>query len=439
MDSSGLLSSGKRMCLGKDPHKTQQKGDTVVRLNPGKENNQLSRFRSRMNRMVVGQPKATDRITDSFSRLIAGIHDPERPLLTMMFMGPTGVGKTETVRCLAETIFGDRRAYTRINCQEYSAHYNISKLLGSPPGYVGGEIRPLLSQENLDRHHIKAREKNSGMISESDSKLADIYQHDPDMNLNIVLFDEVEKAHPKMWNTLLGILEDGHLVLANNEEVDFTRSIIILTTNVGSEAMNKHLSGGNIGFSADVDGSQLDQDIETVVEREAKKVFPMEFLNRFDNLITYHTLKDEHLHEILNNQIAKIHHRSLMSSEPFLLEISNEAKRQLVAEGTNPEYGARPLTRVVEKRIITPISRYICSDQIKRGDMVKVGYDGTDYAFDKEEGLDLEVDIGTAALQDQKWARTDLGVRDDGGEKKKLEEENSDPVEALAMTGMLVD
>ena len=111
-------------------------------LRKEKRNEQLVRFATHMNKMVVGQPQAIDKLSDSFSRLIAGVHDPERPLLTMMFMGPTGVGKTETVRSLAETIFGNRRAYTRVNCQEYSAHYNLSKLLGSTPGYVGGEIRP---------------------------------------------------------------------------------------------------------------------------------------------------------------------------------------------------------------------------------------------------------------------------------------------------------
>ena len=152
------------------------------------------------------------------------------------------MGKTETVRALAETIFGNKRAFTRVNCQEYSAHYNISKLLGSPPGYVGGEIRPLLAQENIDRHHRKALENQSGMISEADSKLSRLYPPDSEKNLSIILFDEIEKAHPKLWNLLLGILEDGTVVLGNNEEVDFRQSIIILTTNVGSDAMGAHLA-----------------------------------------------------------------------------------------------------------------------------------------------------------------------------------------------------
>jgi len=396
----------------------------VIELKSGVVNEQLRRFRRRMDRMVVGQPAASEKISDCFSRLIAGIHDPERPLLTMMFMGPTGVGKTETVRCLSESIFGDRRAYTRINCQEFSAHYNISKLLGSPPGYVGGEIRPLLAQENLDKHHLKACERQSGMISEEGGKLAGMFLGDSDRCLSIVLFDEIEKAHPKMWNTLLGILEDGHLVLANNEEVDFTNTIIVLTTNVGSQAMNIHLSGGGIGFSTGRSLEQMDRSIEDAVTREAKRIFPMEFLNRFDELVTYHTLKREHLFAILDNLISQVHHRALDSAEPFLMEVTQRAKERLVDEGTDPEYGARPLKRVVEMRVVTPVSHHICSEQIRRGDLVMIDHDGDDYVFLKEPGIDWENDLAASQLKSSgKWAGTDLGVRDDGGEKKKMVEE----------------
>ncbi len=412
----------------------------MIELKAGVVNEQLRRFSRRMDRMVIGQPAAAERITDCFSRLIAGIHDPERPLLTMMLMGPTGVGKTETVRCMAESIYGDRRAYTRINCQEFSAHYNISKLLGSPPGYVGGEIRPLLAQENLDKHHLKATERHSGMISEEGGKLADMFPSDSERYLSIVLFDEIEKAHPKMWNTLLGILEDGHLVLANNEEVDFTNTIIVLTTNVGSQAMNTHLSGNSMGFSAGQTMNQLDQNIEDAVSREAKKIFPMEFLNRFDELVTYHTLKRDHLFAILDNLISQVHHRALGSAEPFLLEVTPRAKERLVDEGTDPEYGARPLKRIVEMRVVTPISHHICSEQIRRGDLVMIDHDGEDYVFMKEPGIDWENDAEASSLKpSNKWTRTDLGVRDDGGEKKKMVEEAGQiatAVETLSGSGI---
>ena len=405
----------------------------MIQLRPNLRNDQLDRFAARMNKQVVGQPQAIDRLTDSFSRLIAGVHDPERPLLTMLFMGPTGVGKTETVRCLAETIFGNRRAFIRINCQEYSAHYNISKLLGSPPGYVGGEIRPLLAQENLDRHHRKALENQTGMISEAGSKLSQLYPPESDRSLSIVLFDEIEKAHPKLWNLLLGILEDGTVVLGNNEEVDFRHAIIILTTNVGSKSMGAHLAQNNIGFSTGVDDAKLDRDIEEAAMREAKKIFPFEFLNRFDDIITYHTLKEDHLYQILDIQIAQIHHRSLRCVEPFLLEVTPDAKRQLVQEGTDVQYGARPLKRVIESNIVTPISHYICSDQIRKGDLVTVDVDESDFIFRKEAGVTSWEELeNLGPFPETKWAKEDLGVKDDGGEKKEIIEKKA---QVLATAG----
>ncbi len=393
-------------------------------LRPEKRNEQLLRFATHMNKMVVGQPSAIDKLTDSFSRLIAGVHDPERPLLTMMFMGPTGVGKTETVRALAETIFGSKRAFTRVNCQEYSAHYNISKLLGSPPGYVGGEIRPLLAQENIDRHHAKARENQSGLVSEPGGKLARMYPPESERSLSIVLFDEIEKAHPKLWNLLLGILEDGTVVLGNNEEVDFRNSIIILTTNVGSQAMGQHLAQNGIGFSSGANAKKMDRDIEDAAMREAKKVFPFEFLNRFDDIITYHTLKEQHLYSILDILIAQVHHRSLMCAEPFLLEITQEAKARLVAEGTDVQYGARPLKRAVERDIVTPISHYICSDQIRKGDLITVDVEEGEFVFRKETGVTSWEELESLGpFPESRWVKDDLGVKDDGGEKKQIVEE----------------
>ena len=404
-------------------------------LRKEKYNEQLLRFLTHMNKIVVGQPQAIDKLTDSLSRMIAGVHDPERPLLTMLFMGPTGVGKTETVRALAETIFGNKRAFTRVNCQEYSAHYNISKLLGSPPGYVGGEIRPLLAQENIDRHHRKAIENQSGMISEPESKLSRMYPPDSEKNLSLILFDEIEKAHPKLWNLLLGILEDGTVVLGNNEEVDFRNSIIILTTNVGSDAMGSHLAQNNIGFSTGCDEQKMDRDIEEAAMREAKKVFPFEFLNRFDDAITYHTLKEHHLYSILDILIAQVHHRSLLCAEPFLLEITQEAKRYLVENGTDIQYGARPLKRIVERDIVTPISHYICSDQIRKGDLITVDLDEGEVVFRKETGVTSWEELESLGpFPEAQWAKEDLGVKDDGGEKKEIAAEI---VQVMATAGAL--
>jgi len=408
----------------------------LIQLRPDRTNEQLQRFAARMNKMIVGQPRAIERICDSFSRLIAGVQDPERPLLTMLFLGPTGVGKTETVRCLAESIFGNRRAFTRISCQEYSAHYNISKLLGSPPGYVGGEIRPLLAQENLDRHHKKALENQSGMICEAGGKLGRLFPPDSERHLAIVLFDEIEKAHPKMWNLLLGILEDGHLVLGNNEEVDFTRAIVVLTSNVGSEAMGAHLTQSQIGFQGLVDPAALNRNLDEAARRAARKVFPHEFLNRFDDMITFQSLEEPHLFQILDNLIAQIHHRSLRCAEPFLLEVTPAAKRRLVAEGTDAKFGARPLKRVVEQRLVTPISHHICSDQIRKGDLITVDLRDGEFVFLRETGVTSWDELESLGpFPPAKWARTDLGVKDDGGEKKEIVERAKVVAHAGALTG----
>ena len=402
-----------------------------------KQNEQLTRFASRMRKMVVGQPGAIEKVADSFSRLIAGIHDPESPLLTMMFMGPTGVGKTETVRALAEAIFGNRRAFTRINCQEYSAHYNISKLLGSPPGYVGGEIRPLLAQENLDRHHRKALENQTGLITEPGGKLARLFPPESERSLSIVLFDEIEKAHPKLWNLLLGVLEDGTVVLGNNEEVDFRQAIIILTTNVGSAAMGQHLARNNIGFDPGTTAARLDRDLEEAAMREARKTFPFEFLNRFDDIVTFHTLKEAHLYEVLDILLTQIHHRSLRCCEPFLLEVTPRAKAWLVEEGTDVQYGARPLKRLIEKELVTRISHLICSEQIRKGDLITVDREGDQLVFQKESGgADWDELEALGPFPQDKWATTDLGVKDDGGEKERVKEEAAG---VLTATGIFPD
>ena len=395
-----------------------------IRLNPGDRNPQLARFRELMGRMVIGQPHALETVTNSFSRVLAGISDPERPILTMMLLGPTGVGKTETVRALAEALFGSRKAYVRINCQEYSAHYNLSKLLGSPPGYVGGEIKPLLCQENLDRHHKKAFEEGLGMFHDGMGKVSKLFPDDSGAYLSLVLFDEIEKAHPKLWNMLLGILEDGHLVLGNNEEVNFTHSIIVVTTNVGSESMGAHIARDNIGFLGGFEGERLDKDIHEAAMSEAKRVFPFEFLNRFDEMIAYDTLKETHLYEILDNLIANIHIRSIDCAEPFLLRVDALAKTKLVDIGTDPQFGARPLRRAVEMELVTPISNLICSGQIVRGDLITVSIADDGFSFEKEPGGMSPDEIAEfERMREEREKTRDLEGSDDGGEAAKITEQ----------------
>lgn len=399
-----------------------------LRLDPARRNDDLARFRELMDRMVIGQRDASDALADSMSRVLAGVGDPDSPVLSLMLMGPTGVGKTETVRCLAESLFGERRAFTRVNCQEYSAHYNLSKLLGSPPGYVGGEIKPLLAQENLERHHREAIEEGRGLFNQNLQRLPR-FNAEEGKYLSLVCFDEIEKAHPKLWNLLLGILEDGVLVLGNNEEVDFTRSIIVLTTNVGSKSMGAHLGHESIGFDGGFEGDQVDRNLREAAMREAKKVFPFEFLNRFDGLLTYDSLKQDHLYQILDNLVSNVHLRSIDCTEPFLLRLDQAAKDELVERGTDPQFGARPLRRAVEVDVVTPISHLICSGQISRGDLVSVGYADGEFVFEKEHGVMTASEIEEfEALREARQRSRDLEGSDDGGEANQIVEHVDDVV-----------
>ena len=275
------------------------------------------------------------------------------------------------------------------------------------------------------------------MVSEAGGKLSRMFPPESERSLSIVLFDEIEKAHPKLWNLLLGILEDGTVVLGNNEEVDFRQ-----LDHHPDHQRGQPGHGGAPGPQRHrlrhraPARRKLDRDIEEAAMREAKKVFPFEFLNRFDDIITYHTLKEKHLYAILDILIAQVHHRSLMCAEPFLLEITSEAKARLVDEGTDVQYGARPLKRVVEKEIVTPISHYICSDQIRKGDLITVDLDEGALVFRKETGVTSWEELESLGpFPGSRWAKEDLGVRDDGGEKKEIVEQIAQVVATAGALG----
>jgi ATP-dependent Clp protease ATP-binding subunit ClpA len=383
---------------------------------------QLRRFSLDLRQQVVGQPGAIDKLTDSLSRLLAGIQDPERPLLAMLFMGPTGVGKTETVRALARILFGNQRAFTRINCQEFAAHFNLSKLMGSPPGYVGGEIKPLVCQENLDRHCLKALDGGTGLVSQDDSLLCKILGGSENKPLSLVLFDEIEKAHPKMWDLLLGILEDGHLVLANNEESDFRNSIIILTSNVGSEAMSARLGHEGIGFSSNDRATVADMDV--AAWRAARKTFPIEFLNRFDQTLTFAPLQDEHLLRILDLQISRFHRRTLAANKPFLIQLTPAAKIRVIEYKADPSLGARPLNRALDQLVVTPLSHFVVQGKVNAGDLIFIDVDESGFRFHRQKaGADLRKEANIPAPPEVKWVTALISSGDDGGEKEEITEE----------------
>ena len=350
------------------------------RLTPAGHFDDLQPLADTLRARILGQPEATEALISSLSRLLSGLRDPSRPLLTALLLGPTGVGKTETARALALALFGDERAMVRINCEEFAHSHEVAKLLGSPPGYVGHEIEPLLSQERIDAAHVEMRE-------DADSDSPSLVEHVSSLNggnpISIVLFDEVEKAHPVIWNSLLGILEEGSLTLGDNRTVDFTHTIVLMTSNVGSQAMGELLDPHMVGFTFGAGGAeQPSRGLRAAVLDAARGHFPLEFLNRFDEKLVYEPLGRGALEQVFHKFLDEIHQRALhQASTPLLLKVSPPAVDWIIDQGTDAALGARPLRRAMERQIVDPLSRLIASHQLEAGDVVEISREETELAF----------------------------------------------------------
>ncbi len=271
----------------------------------------------------------------------------------------------------------------RVNCEEYAHGHEISKLLGSPPGYVGHQIDPLLSQGRLDRPHRKLIEARAAGET-IEIGLADrIFSSSSAKFVSVILFDEIEKAHPTLWNALLGILEDGMLTLGNNDTTDFTRSVILMTSNVGSAEMGEFLDRRPVGFGRDQpSGTQGADSLRALALKAARASFPFEFLNRFDEVLVYSALEREQLELIFEKFLADVHDRALRyAGVPMLIRPSGAAKQWIIDRGTNLRFGARPLRRAIERELVDPLSRLIASEGIAAGDVVEVEVEGEGLAF----------------------------------------------------------
>ncbi|HVS14032.1 MAG TPA: AAA family ATPase [Thermoanaerobaculia bacterium] len=325
---------------------------------------------------VIGQRQAIEPLVRGLQRSLAGLEDPSRPLLTALLLGPTGVGKTETAKALASGLLGAESALTRIDCEEYAHGFELSKLLGSPPGYIGFNVEPLLSQERIDAGHASLREQGSGASGAALAGMADRLAGGRDRKLSILLFDEVEKASPKVWSALLGVLDDGRLTLGDNSTTDFTRSIILMTTNVGSRSIGELLEEPRLGFRLGAGDATEGSDPERLREvalDAARRHFPAEFLNRFDEQLVYGPLGDEDLLRIFDRMVADLQVRVLeRSGVPFLLKVSEGARALLVARGADSRYGARPLRRVIDAEIVGPLAGFVACGAVAEGDVVEV-------------------------------------------------------------------
>ena len=307
----------------------------------------LARMEEVLSSRVVGQEDAVKRIADAVKRSRAGIADPNRPIGSFLFLGPTGVGKTELSRALAEFMFDDESALIRIDMSEYMERHSVSKIIGSPPGYVGHE--------------------EGGSITE-------LVRHRP---YAVILLDEIEKAHPEVFNILLQVLDSGHLTDAKGRKVNFKNTVIIMTSNIGAEHIDRM---SKLGFAPRADDkTQYGQAKEKVLE-SLKHYFRPEFINRLDEIIVFDILAPHVIKDIVRMQIEIVSKR--LAQKDVTLTLSDEVYEYLSLKGYNPQYGARPLKRLIQSKILTPVASMMISEGMLRGGKVAVSLKGEEFKFD---------------------------------------------------------
>ncbi len=312
----------------------------------------LGRMQPELNKKVIGQNKVIEKITNAIQRSRVGISDPNKPIGSFMFLGPTGVGKTELTKKLAEFMFDNEKSLVRVDMSEYMEKHSVSKLIGAPPGYVGHD---------------------------EGGSLTELIRHKP---YSIVLFDEIEKAHPEVFNILLQVLDDGTLTDAKGKVANFRNSIIILTSNIGSKFIDKMET---IGFSNDSDEKQYDEAKNKIMD-SLKDHFKPEFLNRLDEIIVFDTLKKDSIREIVNIQMEIVKKRLI--EKEISLNISKTVLSYLAEKGYNPQYGARPLKRLIQNEILTPIASLMISEGMTVGGIVAIGVknDKLNFTLKKRKG-----------------------------------------------------
>lgn len=345
--------------------RTQQVANNYCFLDPKVKCAQAHGFDERLSGLIIGQENAVRSMGSLYQLFLAGMNQTGKPVGALLFLGPTGSGKTRVVEAAADILFGDPNAVIKVNCAEFQHSHEIAKLIGSPPGYLGHrETSPLLSQENLDRFHTE------------------------DTKLSIVLFDEIEKASDSLWKLLLGILDKATLTLGDNRRVDFSQSLIIMTSNLGAREMSE-LMEGHIGFAPaqrHLDKSQLDLDekIQRTAVQAASRNFSPEFMNRIDKLVVFHSLTEQHLWQILDLELCALQGRIMRSARTkFFFSCSKSVKELLLHEGMDTRYGARHLKRAIERLLVMPMSNLVASGQICIGDSIDVDLDqnGFDISF----------------------------------------------------------
>jgi ATP-dependent Clp protease ATP-binding subunit ClpB len=321
-----------------------------------------------LRKKIVGQEEAVQTLVDLYQVFCAGLHSPGRPVGNLLFLGPTGSGKTRTVEAAAEILFGDSRAVINVDCAEFQHSREIAKLIGSPPGYLGHrETHPLITQEALAASHR---------------------DH---LNLSFLLFDEIEKASDALWQLLLGMLDKATLTLGDNRRVDLSQTVIFLTSNLGSSQIADLMHRG-MGFIQPKDKATtgLHEKVERTAVEAARRKFSPEFMNRLDRVVVFHPLKRAELMEVLEIELRQVQKRVLDSTtRPFFFRITSQCREFLLEQGTDQRYGARHLKRALERYVVYPIAKLLATAQVHQGDALVIdrrrGEDGLVFLRDTEK------------------------------------------------------
>ena len=322
----------------------------LQRLTEG-ETKRLARLEKELHKRVIGQEEAVKAVAQAVKRGRVGLKDPNRPIGSFLFLGPTGVGKTELSKALAEAVFGSEQAMIRVDMSEYMEKHSVSKLIGSPPGYVGYE--------------------EGGQLSEK-------VRRNP---YSVLLFDEIEKAHPDVFNILLQVLDDGHITDAQGRKIDFKQTIIIMTSNAGAQAI---MEPKRLGFMSGNDEKKDYERMKGGVMEEVRRIFKPEFLNRIDEIIVFHVLNKEHIKKIVTLLMKTLEKRCAEQMD-IHLSVTGAVKEFIAEKGSDNKYGARPLRRAIQSRIEDTLANEILEGKIKRGDQVQVKLHKNEICFEVKQ------------------------------------------------------
>src|SRR5262252_3272697 len=329
-------------------------------LDPHQQSSASCHFEDALRERIVGQDEAVQALVELYQVFSAGLNVTGHPVGNILLLGPTGVGKTRVVEAAAEILFGDERAIIKVDCAEFQHSHEISKLIGSPPGYLGHrETHPLITEEALAQYHTEK------------------------LKISFLLFDEIEKASDALWQLLLGILDKATLTLGDNRRVDLSQTMIFMTSNLGGGDITELMTGG-LGFvqPKDKPATDLDEKVERTAVEAARRKFSPEFMNRLDKVVVFHPLRQEQLEQVLEIELGQVQQRVLETAKgQFLFRVTPPGRDFLLQEGTDQRYGARHLKRAIERNVVYPLANLLATEQVHLGDLVRIDWDGVHNAL----------------------------------------------------------